>query len=110
MFQKKASTLLLYKESFRDPVGFWENAASKELAWFEKWKTVFEGEDGDVKWFNGGKINITYNCLDRHVKNGGGNKVAYIWVNEEGEEVRVSYRELLEKVNRIANMLTKEGS
>jgi len=92
-----------------DKIKFWEEAAEKELFWFKKWKKVFQKDGFDTKWFNGGKINITYNCLDRHIKSGGGEKVAYIWTNEKGDEVKITYRQLLEKVNQIANFLKDLG-
>jgi acetyl-CoA synthetase len=100
---------LLYKKSISDPEKFWEEAAETELFWFKKWDSVLQKEGMDVKWFSGGKINITYNCLDRHVENGGGEKIAYIWTNEKGDEVKISYIELLEKVNQTANFLTSLG-
>jgi acetyl-CoA synthetase len=93
----------------KDPIKFWEEAAEKELFWFKKWKKVFQKEDLSYKWFPGGKINITYNCLDRHIKAGGGEKTAYIWTNEKGSEIKITYENLLTKVNQTANFLRSLG-
>ncbi len=100
---------LLYKKSLDNPEKFWGEIAETELFWFKKWKKVFQKRGQDSKWFDGGKINITYNCLDRHVEAGGGDKVAYIWTNENGDDIRITYKELLEKVNQTANFLKKLG-
>lgn len=99
----------LYSESIKDPDAFWEKQAEEELSWFKKWDKVFEKKGLDYKWFTGGKMNITYNCLDRHIKNGGGDKIAYIWTNEDGNEIKITYKQLLEKVNQTANLLKKLG-
>jgi acetyl-CoA synthetase len=100
---------LLYKKSISEPEKFWEETAEKELFWFKKWDSVFQKDGMDAKWFEGGKINITYNCLDRHIKNGGGDKIAYIWTNESGNEIKITYKELLEKVNQTANFFISLG-
>jgi acetyl-CoA synthetase len=100
---------LLYKKSISDPEKFWGEVAEKELSWFKKWDSVLQKDGIDSKWFRGGKINITYNCLDRHVENGGGDKIAYIWTNENGDEIKITYKELLEKVNQTANFLISLG-
>jgi len=99
----------LYKESIEDPEGFWARIAEDELYWFQKWDTVREGEHPYYRWFVNGKLNITYNCLDRHVNAGKRNKLAYIYTNEDGEEVKVTYGELLERVCRFANGLKSLG-
>ncbi len=98
----------VYKRSVEDREGFWEEVA-EELYWFKKWDRVLEWNFPYAKWFVGGKTNITYNALDRHIKNGRGDKTAYIYVDEEGNEERITYRELLDKVNAIANGLKKLG-
>ncbi len=98
----------LYKRSVEDPEGFWGEVA-EELHWFKKWDKVLEWNFPYAKWFIGGKTNITYNCLDRHIKNGKGNKTAYIFVDEENRERRISYGELLNLVNKIANALRNLG-
>jgi acetyl-CoA synthetase len=99
----------LYKESIEDPEGFWARIAEEELYWFQKWDTVREGEHPNYRWFVNGKLNITYNCLDRHVNAGKRNKLAYIYTNEDGEEVKVTYGELLAMVCRFANGLRSLG-
>ena len=98
----------LYKRSVEDPEGFWGEVA-EELHWFKKWEKVLEWNFPYAKWFIGAKTNITYNCLDRHIKNGKGDKTAYIFVDEENRERRISYGELLKLVNKIANALRDLG-
>jgi len=98
----------LYERSVRDPEGFWAEVA-QELHWFRKWERVLEWEFPHAKWFVGGKTNITYNCLDRHVRNGGRNRLAYIYLDEESRERKITYGELLELVCRIANGLRSLG-
>ncbi|MCX8077005.1 MAG: acetate--CoA ligase, partial [Aquificaceae bacterium] len=98
----------LYQESIKDREGFWAKVA-EELHWFKKWDKVLEWNYPNAKWFVNAKTNITYNCLDRHVKNGRRNKVAYIFVDEDDREKKITYYELLELVNRIANGLKSLG-
>lgn len=105
----KGNFVSLYKRSLSDPLRFWDEVASEELFWFKKWKKVFQKSGLNYKWFLEGKINITYNCLDRHIKAGGGEKIAYIWTNEAGDEVKITYKDLLIKVNQIANFFGKLG-
>lgn len=98
----------VYEESIKDREGFWAKVA-EELHWFKKWDKVLEWSFPYAKWFVGAKTNITYNCLDRHVKNGKRNKVAYIYIDENDNERKITYGELLELVNRIANGLKSLG-
>ena len=99
-----------YKQSIGEPNTFWGDRASEELEWFKKWDTVLEWNGKSAyTWFAGGKINISHNCLDRHVNAGRGNKTAYIWTNEEGVEIKITYLELLDKVMRFASGLKKQG-
>ena len=98
----------VYKRSIEDREGFWAEVA-EELHWFRKWDKVLEWNFPYAKWFVGGKTNITYNALDRHIKNGKGDKIAYIYVDEDGNEEKVTYSELLEKVNALANGLKRLG-
>jgi acetyl-coenzyme A synthetase (EC 6.2.1.1) len=98
----------LYQESIKDREGFWAKVA-EELHWFKKWDKVLEWQFPYAQWFVGGQTNITYNCLDRHVLNGRRNKVAYIWLDEDNNEQKITYGELLELVNRIANGLKSLG-
>ncbi len=98
----------LYQESIKDREGFWAKVA-EELHWFKKWDKVLDWQFPYAQWFVGAQTNITYNCLDRHVKNGKRNKVAYIWLDEDNNEKKITYGELLELVNRIANGLKSLG-
>jgi acetyl-CoA synthetase len=92
-----------------DPPAWWAEQA-KALHWFEEWDTVVDDSDPPFyKWFQGGKINASYNCLDRHVENGLGSRVAFHWRGEEGEERDVTYEELLRDVKRFANALKDRG-
>lgn len=101
-----------YERSVKDPEGFWAEIAG-EFVWHKKWEQTLEWDfqKPDVKWFVGGKLNITENCLDRHLEKRG-NKLALIWEpNDPGERfVRLTYRELHEKVCRFANMLKAQGA
>jgi acetyl-CoA synthetase len=98
----------LYQESIKDREGFWAKVA-EELHWFKKWDKVLDWQFPYAQWFVGAQTNITYNCLDRHVLNGRRNKVAYIWLDEDNNEQKITYGELLELVNRIANGLKSLG-
>jgi acetyl-CoA synthetase len=97
-----------YGRSLEDPEGFWADAA-RELEWFRPWTKVFEWTYPTFEWFVGAKCNITYNCLDRQVKAGRRNKVAYIWVGEDGAERQITYGQLLDQVCRTANGLKSLG-
>ncbi len=101
-----------YAESVKDPVGFWTSQADN-FEWHQKWNTALEWdfEGPNVKWFAGGKLNITENCLDRHLKKRG-NKLALIWEPNDPHErfVRLTYRELHEKVCQYANVLKRNGA
>lgn len=97
-----------YQASIANPERFWEGIA-KELEWFSPWHTVLEWKYPWAKWFLGGTCNITCNCLDRHVRSWRSNKVAVIWVGEQGEERIFTYAELYRQVNRCANALTRLG-
>ncbi|HZE23456.1 MAG TPA: acetyl-coenzyme A synthetase N-terminal domain-containing protein [Blattabacteriaceae bacterium] len=97
-----------YKRSVEDPEAFWADAAN-ELEWFRPWTKVFDWKYPTFEWFQGGKFNITHNCLDRQVKSGRKNKVAYIWVGEDGTERQITYGQLLDQVGRTANALKSLG-
>ncbi|MDR4502623.1 MAG: acetate--CoA ligase [Nitrospirales bacterium] len=97
-----------YKESITDPEKFWERIA-KELHWFSPWHTVLEWKYPWAKWFLGATCNISYNCLDRHVQSWRKNKVAVIWVGEDGQERIFTYAELYRQVNQCANALKSLG-
>ena len=89
-------------------MAFWAKAA-KELDWFKPWKRVLEWKCPWAKWFIGGKINASYNCLDRHVKTARKNKAAIIWEGEPGDERILTYRDVWREVNKFANVLKKLG-
>src|SRR6187401_2726285 len=72
----------LYKESIDDPEAFWGKMAEKELVWFRPWKQVLKWKVPDAKWFIGGKLNLSVNCLDRHLDTATANKAAIIWEGE----------------------------
>jgi acetyl-CoA synthetase len=99
----------VYERAAADPEGWWAEQASR-LDWFEPWERVLD--DGDppfYKWFVGGRLNVSYNCLDRHVEAGRGERVAFHWRGEEGEERDITYSELLAEVSRLANALRSLG-
>jgi acetyl-CoA synthetase len=98
----------LNARSIADPEGFWENAA-RELHWFSPWTKVLDWDLPWAKWFVDGKINISYNCLDRHVHNGKRDKTAILWEGEPGEVRKLSYGELLAEVQKFANALKSLG-
>ncbi|WOF15222.1 acetate--CoA ligase [Methanoplanus sp. FWC-SCC4] len=98
----------IYRESVENPEKFWEGIA-KELDWEKKWDNVLEWNYPDAKWFSGAKLNITCNCLDRHVNNSRKNKVALIWRGDDGSERIFTYRQLYREVMRFANGLKKLG-
>ncbi len=99
----------VYNESIADPEGFWSKVADEELVWSKKWHTVFRWDYPNYQWFIGGALNITYNCLDRHIKAGRGDAIALIYRNETDERISVSYKDLLARVNRFANGLKSLG-
>lgn len=98
----------LLKESHEDPVGFWDSVA-QELEWYEPWTETLEGDLPDFKWFVNGISNPSINLLDRHIKNGLGNKTALIWESEDGSTKFYTYNMLLGEVNRFANALRSFG-
>ncbi|MDO8873437.1 MAG: acetate--CoA ligase [Methanoregula sp.] len=97
-----------YDEFLADPDGFWDKMAS-ELEWIRPWSAVKEWNYPYAKWFINAQLNITANCLDRHVKNQRRNKAALIWRGEKGAERIFTYQQLLSKVMRFANALKKLG-
>jgi len=98
----------LYEEADRDPETFWARIAS-ELEWFEPWTKVLEWNVPWAKWFVGGKLNLSHNCLDRHVATWRRNKAALIWEGEPGEIRTLTYQQLLSAVSRCANVLKSFG-
>ncbi len=108
----KQANVKNYEEEYNrfkeNPEKFWEEVA-QQLFWFEKWDKVREWEYPYAKWFVGGKTNITYNALDRHIKNGRKNRVAFFWEDEFGNQKVVTYGELFRLVNKLANALKAAG-
>ncbi|MDW5593752.1 acetate--CoA ligase [Conexibacter stalactiti] len=99
----------IYEQAAADPQGWWAGQA-EALHWFEPWETVLDDSDPPFyKWFTGGKLNASYNCLDRHVEAGIGDRVAYHWRGEEGERRDVTYADLHRDVQRFANALKDLG-
>ncbi|MBI3209684.1 MAG: acetate--CoA ligase [Candidatus Solibacter usitatus] len=99
----------LYDAAKDDPEKFWGTLAEKELYWFEKWKHVFEWNPPFAKWFVGGKTNVSYNCIDRHLTTHRKNKVAILWEGEPGDQRMITYQELHRLVSRFANVLKARG-
>jgi acetyl-CoA synthetase len=98
----------VYEHADADFQGFWAEQAER-LTWTRKWDVVMDWTPPTVKWFEGGKLNASYNCLDRHVEAGGGDKVAYHFEGEPGEKRTITYAELLDEVGRFANALKALG-
>ncbi|MBE0475494.1 MAG: acetate--CoA ligase [Coriobacteriia bacterium] len=101
----------LYARSVEDPEGFWAEQAEKYLHWEKKWDKVLEWEFDTprVEWFKGGKTNVAYNCIDRHLNSWRRNKAAIIWESDEGRTKMYTYQSLYYKVCRFANVLKKHG-
>ena len=109
------STIEKYEEMYQDSVEnadeFWATQA-KRLDWYKKWNTVSNSDftKAEIKWFEGGKLNVSYNCLDRHVEAGFGNQTALIWEgNDPSEDKSYTYSELLIQVSKFANVLKSNG-
>jgi acetyl-CoA synthetase len=99
----------VYEQAAADPLAWWTSQA-EQLDWFQKWTRVLDDDDPPFyRWFTGGTLNVSYNCLDRHVLAGRGDRVAFHWRGEEGEERDITYAELLAEVERFANALKDLG-
>ena len=101
----------MYNKSIEDPDSFWSDIA-KRITWYKPWEKVrdFNFQNGEIKWFENGKLNVSYNCLDRHVESGNGEKTAIIWEgNDPSEDMHFSYNKLLEKVKKFSNVLKDLG-
>ena len=101
-----------YRRADQDPEGYWADRAKELLTWSKPWDKVMDCDFNipKINWFVNGKLNVSHNCLDRHVENGLGDKTAIIWQGEPEEDVRrISYSELLADVVRFANILKKLG-
>ena len=103
----------MYKRSVDDPAGFWGEQAEQYLTWFKKWDTVldwsFDKDDLHINWFKGGKLNVAYNCLDRHLDTRG-DQVAIIWeADDPNVDRKITYKELHDEVCKFANVLKSRG-
>jgi acetyl-CoA synthetase len=98
----------IYEIAASDPEGYWSKWAA-ELDWFEPWKRVLKWSPPHAEWFTGGRINVSYNCLDRHVESGRGDRTAIIWEGEPGDARTFTYAELHGEVSRFANVLRGLG-
>ena len=98
----------IYTEASTDYEGFWSKQA-EALDWFQKWKKVLDWRPPDAKWFQGGKINVSYNCVDRHIRGAHRNKAALVWLGEPGDRRTLTYWDLYREVNKFANVLKKLG-
>lgn len=100
----------LYQRSIENPITFWEELAEKELHWFQKWEQVLDWSNPPfAKWFVNGKINISYNCLDRHLTTWRRNKAAIIWEGEPGDSRTLTYAQLHREVCQFANVMKQLG-
>jgi acetyl-CoA synthetase len=102
----------IYKESIKNPEKFWAEQAEKSIDWFKKWDRVFSANQSnfEFRWFEGGKLNVSYNCLDRHLKTARKNKAAIIWQGEPENESRTyTYQQLHREVCKFANVLKSRG-
>ena len=100
-----------YNQSITDRNAFWADKAER-ISWLKKWDSIgeFDFVNANIKWFEGGKLNVSYNCLDRHVEAGNGDRTALIWEgNDPNEDQHFTYAELLEKVQKFANVLKGLG-
>ncbi|MBN8563078.1 MAG: acetate--CoA ligase [Leptolyngbya sp. UWPOB_LEPTO1] len=100
----------LYDRAKADPLKFWSELAEQELHWFQKWDTVLDWSNPPfAKWFVNGKINLSYNCLDRHLDSDRRNKPAIVWEGEPGDSKTLTYAELHQEVCKFANVLKSLG-
>ena len=101
----------MYESSINDPSGFWENAAER-ISWYESWNAVSNHDfvNGKIEWFSGGKLNACYNCIDRHIDQGHGEKTAIVWEgNDPNQSQKYSYNDLLKEVSKFSNALKELG-
>ena len=101
----------MYARSIEDPDGFWAEQANEFLDWSESWDKVqdWDFKTGLIRWFEGGKLNVSYNCLDRHLETRG-DQVALLWEGDDPEvDKKITYRELHEEVCKFSNVLKQRG-
>src|SRR5215470_3629651 len=99
----------LYRQSIKNPESFWSQQASELLVWHKKWNSVLQWNEPFAKWFAGGKLNVSENCLDRHLTGPRRNKAALIWEGEPGDSRVLTYQMLADEVGRCANALKSLG-
>ena len=102
----------MYRRSLEDSDAFWAEEAEKRLHWYKKWDKVQDHDfaNGKIRWFEGGKLNVAYNCVDRHVEAGLGDKVAYYFEGDSPDQTEtITYKQLWEQVTKFANVLKKKG-
>jgi acetyl-CoA synthetase len=98
----------MYRRSVEQPEEFWAEAAG-ELEWFAPWERVVDGKMGHARWFTGGKLNLSHNCVDRHALGARRDKVALLWEGEPGEVRKLTFGDLHAQVQRFANVLKRLG-
>jgi len=103
------ATAALYEEAERDVEAFWATIARERIDWSTPFQTTLEWDLPFAKWFVGGELNVSYNCVDRHVERGLGNKVAYHWIGEPGDTRTITYADLHREVQKAANALKELG-
>ena len=100
----------IYNKSKEDLEGFWAEQAEELLEWSKPWDKVLDWKPPFAKWFQGGKLNIAYNCIDRHIENGRGDKKAIVWEGEpEDDAIEYTFKDLKVEVSKFANVLKKHG-
>ena len=102
----------IYQKSVKEPLVFWEKIAEENFTWYKKWDNVLEWDfkKPEIKWYQGAKLNITENCIDRHLSTKGTKTAILFEPNNPGEETQhITYNQLHERVNRFANVLKNEG-
>ena len=100
----------IHERAAADPVGYWSEQALQRVTWFKEPTVMLDDSNPPFyKWFTDGELNVTYNCIDRHLEAGHGDKVAYYWEGEPGDERVITYQELGDQVNRFANGLKSLG-
>ena len=100
----------MFDEGKADPEAFWARIAGENIHWFRPWEKTLDCSEAPIyKWFVGGKTNMAYNCLDRHVENGRKDKPAILWEGEPGDQRTLTYEQLTSEVSRFANAIKKLG-
>ena len=103
------ATQALYDEAAADPIAFWDRLARERLSWSKPYDEVLEWDLPFAKWFTGGELNVAYNCVDRHVESGLGDRVAYHWIGEPGDTRTLTYADLQRESSKAANALLELG-